>query len=69
MDHFTGDNVLFIICDKNNVDVATTYLYGSIDSDIYMKIPKGFTLPEAKFSLKDLHCLKQNFQNHVVCIQ
>ena len=32
------------------MDVVTTYLYGSIDSDIYMKIPEGFTLPEAKFS-------------------
>ena len=51
------------------MDVVTANLYGSIDSDIYIKIPKGFTLPEAKFSLKDLHCMKQNFQNHVVCIQ
>ena len=49
----------------HSMDVVTTYLYGSIDSDIYMKVPEGFTLPEAKFSLKDLHCLKQNFQNHV----
>ena len=32
------------------IDVVTTYLYGSIDSDIYMKIPEGFTLPEEKFS-------------------
>ena len=32
------------------MDVVTTYLYGSIDSDIYMKIPEGFTLPEEKFS-------------------
>ena len=32
------------------MDVVTTYLYESIDSDIYMKIPEGFTLPEAKFS-------------------
>ena len=32
------------------MDVVTTYLYGSIDSDIYMKIPEGFPLPEAKFS-------------------
>ena len=31
------------------MDVVTAYLYGSIDSDIYMKIPEGFTLPEAKF--------------------
>ena len=44
------------------MDVVTAYLYGSIDSDIYMKIPEGFTLPEAKFSLKDLHCLKQIFK-------
>ena len=29
------------------MDVITTYLYGSIDNDIYMKIPKGFKLPEA----------------------
>ena len=43
------------------MDVVTAYLYGSIDSDIYIKIPEGFTLPEAKQSLKDLHCLKQNF--------
>ena len=29
------------------MDVITTYLYGSIDNDIYMKIPKGFRLPKA----------------------
>ena len=29
------------------MDVITTYLYGSMDNDIYMKIPKGFKLPEA----------------------
>ena len=60
------------VCEKLEIrlmDVITAYLYGSLDNDIYMKIPEGFTLPEAKFSLKDLHCLKQNFQNHVVCIQ
>ena len=28
------------------MDVITTYLYGSIDNDIYMKIPKGFKLPK-----------------------
>ena len=32
------------------MDVVTAYLYGSIDSDIYLKIPEGFTLPKAKFS-------------------
>ena len=42
------------------MDVVIAYLYGSIDSDTYMKILEA---------LKDLHCLKRNFQNHVVCIQ
>jgi hypothetical protein len=28
-------------------DVVITYLYGSIDNDVYMKIPKGFKMPEA----------------------
>ena len=27
------------------MDVITTYLYGSMDNDIYMKIPEGFKLP------------------------
>ena len=29
------------------MNVVTTYLYGSIDTDIYMKIPEGFKLLEA----------------------
>ena len=28
------------------MDVVTTYLYGSLDNDIYMKIPEGFKLPK-----------------------
>ena len=32
--------------DMRLMDVITTYLYGFIDNDIYMKIPKGFKLPE-----------------------
>ena len=28
------------------MDVITTYLYRSMDNDIYMKIPKGFKLAE-----------------------
>ena len=28
------------------MDVVTTYLYGSLDANVYMKIPEGFTLPE-----------------------
>ena len=29
------------------MDVITAYLYGSMDNDIYMKIPEGFKLPDA----------------------
>ena len=29
------------------MDVIITYLFGSMDNDIYMKIPEGFKLPEA----------------------
>ncbi|XP_073061988.1 secreted RxLR effector protein 161-like [Primulina eburnea] len=34
------------------MDVVTAYLYGSLDNDIYMKIPEGFKPPEAKKILK-----------------
>ena len=27
------------------MDAVTTYLYGSIDTNVYMKMPKGFKLP------------------------
>ena len=41
------------------MDVVTTYLYGSIDADIYMKIPEGFKMPEAnKLKLHSLYSLK-----------
>ena len=29
------------------MNVITTYLYGSMDTDIYMKILEGFKLPES----------------------
>ena len=29
------------------MDVVTAYLYGSLDSDIYMKVPDGFKMPES----------------------
>ena len=28
------------------MDIVIAYLYGSIDTNIYMKIPEGFKLPE-----------------------
>jgi hypothetical protein len=30
------------------MDVVTAYLYGSLDSEIYMKIPDGLRVPDAK---------------------
>ena len=50
------------------MDVVMTYLYGSLDSDIFMKIPEGYKMPEAYtprnlFSIKlqrSLYRLKQS---------
>jgi hypothetical protein len=28
------------------MDVVTSYLYGSLDNDIYMKVPEGLKMPE-----------------------
>ncbi|KAK1434445.1 hypothetical protein QVD17_00187 [Tagetes erecta] len=41
------------------MDVVTAYLYGSLDSDIYMKIPEGFKFPEALSSKpKEMYSIK-----------
>ena len=32
--------------DMRLIDVVTTYPYGSLDNDIYMKIPEGYKMPE-----------------------
>ena len=52
------------------MDVVTAYLYGSLDTDIYMKVPEGIKLPESNnsqprelFSIKlkrSLYGLKQS---------
>ena len=34
--------------DMQLMDVMTTYLYGSLDAHIYMKIPNGFKIPKIK---------------------
>ena len=39
------------------MDVITTYLYGSIDNDISMKIPEAFRLPEANNTKPHSMCL------------
>ncbi|XP_056695484.1 uncharacterized protein [Spinacia oleracea] len=33
--------------DLRLTDVVTAYLYGTLENDIYMKVPEGFKLPEA----------------------
>ena len=38
--------VVFEGLDMWLMDVVTTYLYGSIDTNVYMKIPEGFKLHE-----------------------
>jgi hypothetical protein len=32
--------------DMRLMNVVIAYLYGSLDNDIYMKIPKGYKMPE-----------------------
>jgi hypothetical protein len=39
------------------MDVVTTYLYGSLDSDIYMKVPKGIHVPDNKTN-RNMYCIK-----------
>ena len=40
--HFLISLTIFEGLDMRLMDVIIAYLYGSIDNDIYMKIPKGF---------------------------
>ena len=51
MDTITSHFLISLIVSKGLdmtlMDVITTYLHESVDNDIYMKIPKGFKLPEA----------------------
>ena len=43
--------------DMRLMDVITTYLYGSIDNDIYMKIPEGFKFPKENNTKPHNMCL------------
>ncbi|KAJ0462625.1 putative RNA-directed DNA polymerase [Helianthus annuus] len=41
------------------MDVVTAYLYGTLENDIYMKIPKGLKMPEALKSIpRDMCAIK-----------
>jgi hypothetical protein len=39
------------------MDVVTAYLYGSLDSDIYMKVPVGIRIPDNKENC-NMYCIK-----------
>ena len=39
------------------MDVVTAYLYGSLDSDIYMKVPDGISIPNPKAN-RNMYCIK-----------
>jgi len=41
------------------VDVVTAYLYGSLENDIYMKLPEGFNVPN-KANCKEDYSIKLN---------
>ncbi|KAD5508315.1 hypothetical protein E3N88_16018 [Mikania micrantha] len=51
MDAITFRYLISLAVSKNLemhlMDVVTAYLYGSLDSDIYMKVPEGFKIPDA----------------------
>lgn len=40
------------------MDVVTSYLYGSLDHDIFMRIPEAFKLPEAYKKSKETCSIK-----------
>jgi hypothetical protein len=39
------------------MDVVTTYLYGSLDSDKYMKVPDGIFVPNTNAN-RNMYCVK-----------
>ena len=63
MDAITFRYLISLAVSKNLemhlMDVVTTYLYGSLDNDIYMKILEGFKIPEALGSKpKEMYSIK-----------
>jgi hypothetical protein len=38
------------------MDVVTAYLYGSLDSDLYMKVPDGISIPDSKAN-RNMFCV------------
>jgi len=44
--------------DMHLMDVVTTYLYGSLDNEIFMKVPEGFKVPEAYKNFRETCSIK-----------
>ena len=44
------------------MDIVTAYLYGSLDSNIYMKIPEGFKMPES-LSSNPKNYIRSNYKD------
>jgi hypothetical protein len=42
-----------------SIDVMTAYLYGSLDSDIYMKVPDRISVPNTNIG-QNMYCVKLN---------
>ena len=49
--------------DMHIMDVVTSYLYGSLDNDIYMKIPETFKMLEA-YNSKSQEFYLINYKDH-----
>jgi hypothetical protein len=47
------------------MDVMTAYLYGSLDSDIYMKVPDGISVPNTNIG-RNMYCVKLNKSLYVL---
>ena len=57
--HFLISMVVPEGLDMRLMNVITSYLYGSMDNDICMKIPKGFKLPKANCTKpRSMHSIK-----------
>jgi hypothetical protein len=47
------------------MDVVIAYLYGSLDSDIYMKVPDEISIPDAS-AKRNMYCVKLNKSLYVL---
>ena len=48
------------------MDVVMAYLYGSLDFDIFMKIPERYKMSEA-YTPRNLYLIKKGYKNDPIC--